>query len=289
MKSRLASLALLGSSLICGHAVAQGPNGVVTADVRPAHAGSIDAARIDAARLAKGIADLEQAWLADPITFPYELRAVAAGPFVALQGVVPSDAIRRQVINVAKVHSPAPLLDYLHVAPVQTLGGKSAASPQELQKVVQTHLNKVMPEGGNALRVACREDGQVTLSGDVASWDARRAAARSMRAVPGCFSVVDQMRVVDPAANAGITPVRAEVIATRSSPMPGASLDHVRQIVANTCPELTTFRVEKSPNHRYLISFSAPNETSGTQLAARLLETQELRALKVEVRVQVPR
>src|SRR5947209_7383224 len=49
---------------------------------------------------------VELAWMADPVTFPYFLEARVKGTNLELRGYVPSKAARTQAVNLAKLNCP---------------------------------------------------------------------------------------------------------------------------------------------------------------------------------------
>src|SRR5439155_9673833 len=71
--------------------------------------------------------------------------------------------------------------------------GASGDTP--LEQSASGHLNKYMGEQAQGITVTARTNGQVTVAGTVGSYEEKLAVSQSLRAVAGCTSVVNQLRV----------------------------------------------------------------------------------------------
>ena len=61
--------------------------------------------------------NVEVAWLADPVTFPYYLEAHATGSQLEVRGYVPNKAVREHAIRIAQVNSSVPVIDSMKEHP----------------------------------------------------------------------------------------------------------------------------------------------------------------------------
>src|SRR5207245_970218 len=58
---------------------------------------------------------IEIAWLADPMTFPYPMAACLVGGTLEVAGLVPSEAVRQRALYLARECSGMSVADRLHV------------------------------------------------------------------------------------------------------------------------------------------------------------------------------
>src|SRR5438552_14924338 len=61
--------------------------------------------------------NVEIAWLADPVTFPYYLEAHATGTQIEVRGFVPNKAVRDHALRIAQVFSSMPVVDAMKEHP----------------------------------------------------------------------------------------------------------------------------------------------------------------------------
>src|SRR5438132_6306475 len=83
--------------------------------------------------------DVEVAWLADPMTFPYYLEAHVTGAQLEVRGYVPNKAVREHALRIAQVHASMPVADGMKEHP-SLLVRPSQMSPQQLQSSVMSSL-----------------------------------------------------------------------------------------------------------------------------------------------------
>lgn len=137
---------------------------------------------------------IEMAWLADPITFPYQLAAHVTDAGIEVFGYVPSAQVRDQALKIAGKQAPAPLLSELKIA--ANLPDHTAHCKAEwLQYTIINHLKIACPGQAAAVKVACNDQGHVELTGTVASREDKLAIAQHLRQVTGCTSVASKMRI----------------------------------------------------------------------------------------------
>src|SRR5436309_269817 len=89
--------------------------------------------------------NVEVAWLADPVTFPYYLEAHVAGSQLEVRGYVPSKAVREQALRIAQVYSSLPVADSMKEHP-SLLVKPGQLSPQQLQSSAQSSLRVALPK-----------------------------------------------------------------------------------------------------------------------------------------------
>lgn len=132
--------------------------------------------------------NVEIAWLADPITFPYYLEAHADSKKLDVRGYVPNKAVREHAMRIAQIYSSLPVADAIKehanlvVKPTQM-------APAQLQSSVQASLRVALPKQAPQLRIECGADGKVFISGPVNNLEERLIASQALRRLHGCTSV----------------------------------------------------------------------------------------------------
>jgi hypothetical protein len=133
--------------------------------------------------------EVEIAWYADPITFPYYLEArVNAAQQLEVRGYVPNKTVREHALRTAQVYSSLPVLDSLKEH-ASLLVRPTPMSPQQLQSSVQSSLKVALPRQYAQLKIECAGDGKVFVSGPVSSYEEKIAVSHSLRRLYGCTSV----------------------------------------------------------------------------------------------------
>ncbi len=140
----------------------------------------------DPRRLAEG--QVEIAWLADPITFPYYLEARINGSQLDVRGYVPNKTVREHALRIAQVYSSLPVADAMQEH-ASLLVRPSQMSPQQLQKSASTSLKVALPKQHQQLKIDCGTDGKVFVSGPVSSYEEKIAVSHALRRLHGCTSV----------------------------------------------------------------------------------------------------
>ena len=132
--------------------------------------------------------NVEVAWLADPVTFPYYLEAHATGSQLEVRGYVPSKAVREHAIRIAQVNSSVPVIDSIKEHP-SLLVKTSKMSPLQLQSSVMSSLRVALPRQYSQLKAECGADGKVSVVGTVNTYDEKMAVSHALRRLHGCSSV----------------------------------------------------------------------------------------------------
>ena len=108
--------------------------------------------------------NVEIAWLADPVTFPYYLEAHATATQMEIRGYVPSRAVRDQAVRIAQVYSVLPVVDAMKEHP-SLLVKPGQLSAQQLQSSAQSSLRVALPKQSQQLKIECGSDGKVFVIG----------------------------------------------------------------------------------------------------------------------------
>jgi hypothetical protein len=132
--------------------------------------------------------NVEVAWLADPVTFPYYLEAHATGAQLEVRGYVPNKAVREQALRIAQVYSTLQVSDSMKEHP-SLLVRPSAMSPQQLQSSVMSALRVALPKQHQQLKAECSGDGTVYVAGGVNTYEEKLAVSHALRRLHGCTSV----------------------------------------------------------------------------------------------------
>jgi hypothetical protein len=138
--------------------------------------------------------DLELAWIADPVTFPYFLEARIDRSTLSVRGYVPDKAVREHALKLARVYTTYTIADNMkeHASLRVRLAQES---PTQLQAAVVSALREALPRQYQRLQVQCGSDGTVTLRGPIASAEEKLAASQALRRLYGCTSVQNQLRI----------------------------------------------------------------------------------------------
>ena len=132
--------------------------------------------------------NVEIAWLADPVTFPYYLEAHANGTQIEVRGFVPNKAVREHALRIAQVFSSMPVVDAMKEHPSLTVR-PSQMSPQQLQTSVMASLKVALPKQYQQLKAECGKDGKVYVVGTVSNLEEKLVVSHSLRRLHGCSSV----------------------------------------------------------------------------------------------------
>ncbi|MSQ94334.1 MAG: hypothetical protein EXR98_07235 [Gemmataceae bacterium] len=143
-------------------------------------------AQADARRVTE--INVEVAWLADSVTFPYYLEAHVTGSKLEVRGYVPSKAVREHALRIAQVYSSLPVADSMKEHPSLAVKSSKMSAPQ-LQKSALSSLRVALPKQYQQLKVECGADGKVFVLGTVNTLDDKMAVSNSLRRLHGCTSV----------------------------------------------------------------------------------------------------
>ncbi len=151
--------------------------------------------------------NIEIAWLADPVTFPYYLEARSNGGNMEVRGYVPGKAVREHALRLAQVHASAPVVDAMKEHP-SLLVRPSPMTPQELQRRIVSALREALPKSSQQLQVQLAPDGKVFVHGAIPTHEDKLTVSLSLRRLHGCTSVQNQTQVPnDPAVAQGNNPL----------------------------------------------------------------------------------
>jgi hypothetical protein len=158
------------------------------------------------------------AWLADPLTFPCQLAAHVQDGALELRGFVPNEAVRSRAVKVARERSGLSVVSHLKLRP--TTAPIWRRPPEELHAAIQLALKKNFPKLAPDIGVLCRPFGQVILTGRVESMEEKLALSQSLRRVPGCSSVLNQLEVGFTTTTAAPKPAQAPAAVPKALPAP---------------------------------------------------------------------
>ncbi len=163
--------------------------------------------------------NVEVAWLADPVTFPYYLEAHVNGTQLEVRGYVPSRAVREQALRIAQVYSSAPVVDSMKEHP-SLLVKPGQLSAQQLQSSAQSSLRVALPKQAPQLKIECGGDGKVFVLGPVTTVEEKVIVSHSLRRLHGCTSVQNLTTLPNELAQdaAGVEPRERAPIVKTSNP-----------------------------------------------------------------------
>ena len=144
-------------------------------------------------------ANVELAWLASPLTFPYWLEVHVVGSALVVKGHLPSKALYTEALKIAREESGMPVADSIKIYPDLTVTPTSKPA-HVLCREVNDALAHALPAALDNISVSVWMHGQVTLKGIVATYEDKLTASRCLRRVAGCSCVINQLQVCHPAA-----------------------------------------------------------------------------------------
>lgn len=139
--------------------------------------------------------EIELAWLADPVTFPYHLTIYPAGLAFDVRGFVPSDAVRTHALKLARARTRRTVTDTIRIHPGMA-NGAAAAPADALQKGAAQALSEVLGERISTLNIRANANGQISLAGSVSCYEEKLTLSRRLRGLRGCTSVENHLSVV---------------------------------------------------------------------------------------------
>lgn len=235
--------------------------------------------------------DIELAWMADPITFPYELRAfINKDGVVEVQGDVPSKVVRKQALNIARLRGPREALDLTEIVPtsekpfVEMPADKVAA-------LVQKRIAKALPQLAATVTVKCDRDGVVTLDGSTSTLAEKMTVGELVRRAPGCLRVDNRIRAGIVPIDAPIRQVQADAAAPVAigGPVADVQSEKIRQKLVALFPGAKSISVHHSGPLRYQIQFVARTEDEASQLATHIFNRAEWKHLHFDIGARLPR
>jgi hypothetical protein len=204
--------------------------------------------------------DVELAWLADPITFPYFLEAHLEGAALTVTGYVPDKQVRDQALRLARLHTAYVVADGLKEHP-SLLVRPGKTPPAQLQSAASAALREALPKHHAKLQVQCATDGMVTLSGPVSTIEEKLAASVALRRLYGCASVQNLIQtpgVVDTAPPA-TTPT---VDKTKPPPMGAPANPPTKGVVTKNDPAAKGTVTKSDPPAKGPLAKSDPPATA---------------------------
>jgi hypothetical protein len=149
---------------------------------------------------------VELAWMADPLTYPYQLEARSVGTVLEVRGEVLTQADREQALRLAREESGMRVVDRLQVNPSLTLP-RSTKPANVLQRQAIASLGNELPQRAKDLSVSIWTNGQVLIKGTVPTYEEKLAVSRNLRRIGGCSCIINQLQVDEGAG--GVTLARA--------------------------------------------------------------------------------
>lgn len=134
------------------------------------------------------------AWLADPVTCRYPLKARASGAVVEVSGTVPNQHIRAHALNVAERISKLDVTDAVRIHP-GIAPPVPVKPPEQLRQDVQAALAQGPERHIRDLKVQAHPTGLVSVQGTVPSLEHQLAVSQCVRSVAGCTGVDNQLAV----------------------------------------------------------------------------------------------
>lgn len=146
---------------------------------------------------------VELAWLADPLVCCYYPCARVEGNKLLIEGYLPSEAVREQAFKLARQHSSLPVVDQLKVHPGVVVQ-RTRVPADQIIRAATVALRVAFPEDHPRLLLGSLDNGQVTVSGSVPSWEKKLQISQCLRRLPGVSHVVNRTEVPEPPTKTGL-------------------------------------------------------------------------------------
>jgi hypothetical protein len=145
--------------------------------------------------------EVELAWLADPVTFPYHLGAQLRAGTLHVTGYVQTTTEREHALQVARSRCPLEVIDELKTHPGIMLRQVNV-EPLQARVDAENALLEDFPKDASRFKVTCGPDGLLMVGGTIGSPLEKLAVSRRLRHLPNCTAVVNRLQVV----TAGVSP-----------------------------------------------------------------------------------
>jgi len=230
---------------------------------------------------------VELAWMNDPITFPYELRAFIKNGVVEVHGVVPSPIVRKQALNIARLFGSKHVLDQTDIA-AGSLKSYVNVPSEKVVAAAQARIGRGLPQLRSTVGIECSAEGRAVLHGTASTVAEKLALSEMMRVVPGCLQVENRIQVGD-VASAGIVQTAEYLAPSRPTSTGGVAIERICRRIAILCPQAKDVEVRQLAADRFHIHFSATTDAEASRLAAHIFGQEEWKSLRLDVDVSVPR
>jgi hypothetical protein len=138
---------------------------------------------------------VELAWLGDPVTSPWRLEARTFGGTLEVHGLVPTEAVLRHALQMARAYSSIPVASKVGLDPA--LRAPAMSKPQEvLHRQAFEALQKTFPGQAPSITIITRTDGEILLKGSVARYEDKLAISRHLRRATSCSCISNQLQVL---------------------------------------------------------------------------------------------
>lgn len=138
---------------------------------------------------------VELAWLADPITFPYFLQAKVNSGRLEVEGGVPNQEVRQHTLRLAQLNCSIKVVDAMRENSALAVRPTSLIAPDKLRASAELALRKALPGSHRSLRVECAADGRIVVAGSVGSMEEKHKVSQCLRRQTGCAYVFNMAEV----------------------------------------------------------------------------------------------
>jgi hypothetical protein len=235
---------------------------------------------------------IECAWLADPLTFPYSLQTTLQNGDLFLHGTVPSEAVRDRAIDIVRSLVSARIVNLITLDPT-TARRSQPRQPEKLRQMLADRLTEVFPGLVRNIDIECDAAGRVLVNGTVASWADKRTVHQVLRDTPGCTSLVNRLVVGPVNTPSEVTPAKAEIVTNPRSnvlfaqPVTNDCTRALHAAVAKLCPKAKEIEVSQIGPYRFQIEIDAPNDYVGSCYATWIFHIDAFRDVHLDVLVHI--
>jgi hypothetical protein len=211
---------------------------------------------------------IESAWLADPLTFQYALKAVVTTQGVELRGYVPTQMLKQRAVTVAQNISQVGMVDHIQIQPNMEIMLPGMAGPSFTEEATE-RLAKVNPDQHSQVSVQMGVGGVVTLNGQANTLEEKLRYARSLRGLTGCAAVRNNI-VIGGAVAAVVPPPPAPASAPTSAYVPPKPAPIIRM---EPTPPPVQVQVKHEPS-RVRVEIPVKHVTPDTQVKPAVAKSE---------------
>lgn len=146
------------------------------------------AAEVDTGKARLEAIKVELALLSDASAYAQPLSVRVQGDGVEVRGTVGSEAVHQRVLEIARRSCYLPVHDEVAVA------GAASRASAPLMKAAHDRLVRELGAQADAIRVES-ESGKLKLTGKVRSLEDKLHASRTLRGLPGCGGLINDLEV----------------------------------------------------------------------------------------------
>jgi hypothetical protein len=142
-------------------------------------------------------AQIELAWLADPLTCPYQLTVYVANNSVHVRGFVPDQIVRLRAVQLARTNGQGNIVDELRLLALPA-NDRVHLPAAIVRQAARDQLHDSFGKTSGPCDVIADDLGRITVTGTIGSLEEKLAVSRRLRQVEGCRCVDNRLTIAKP-------------------------------------------------------------------------------------------